>query len=199
MNRLRGLFCVIAASILMPACAFVDNEVQLEYQSVAAIPTGGSNAGTIYVSLLEDERADKTKVGVIRNGYGMETAKVLTKDAPAIWVSNTLKGNLERSGYKVETVEKGFSPMPDQFYLSGSLSKVYSDPQMGFWAVTIKGDVQAFMRAQFNEKSTQKLITGWSEETSLFTTGGELHKGVLNKAVSDFVVNVLAWLAKLKT
>ena len=199
MKSLRRFCFLIIASVFVPACAFVDNEVQLEYLNVPGVSSGGLKTGTVYMSLLEDERVDKTKVGVIRNAYGMETAKVLTKDQPAIWVTNTLKGNLESAGYKVETVEKGFSPAKDQFYLSGSLSKVFSNPEMGFWAVTLKGDVQAHMRAEFGGKSTQKLISGHSEEVSMLSTGGELHKGILNKAISDFVVNVLAWLAKLKT
>lgn len=199
MGRLLSTFLIVATSIIFSACAFVDNEIQLEYQTVSAASAPGSKTGTIYMSLFKDERTDKTKVGVIRNAYGMETAKVLTSDNPTIWVSNTLKGNLERSGYKVETVADGFSPSRDQFYLSGSLTKVHSDPQMGFWTVTVRGDVEAFLHAQFGGQRTQKLIVGHFETESLVSTGGDLHKGVLNSALSDFVTKVLTWLQSLKT
>ncbi len=195
---LRRFFFVIVASIFFPACAFVDNEVQLEYQNVPGIAVGALKQGTIYLSLFEDRRIDKTKIGVIRNGYGMETAKVLTKDDPAIWVSNTLKGNLERIGYKVDTVEKGFSPGQGQFYLSGNITKVYSDPKVGFFVITVHGDVEALLQAEYNGRKTQEMIAGHTEETSMVTTGGEMHKGVLNQARADFVVKVSAWIEKLK-
>lgn len=199
MRRILSASLIAATSIIFSSCAFVDNEIQLEYQTVSTASVPSKNAGTIYMSLLKDERADKTKVGVVRNAYGMETAKVLTSDNPTIWVSNTLKGNLERSGYKVETVAEGFSPSRDQFYLSGSLMKVHSDPQMGFWTVTVRGDIEAFLHAQFGGQRTQSLIAGRSETESLVSTGGDLHKGVLNAALSDFVTKVLAWLQNLKT
>ncbi len=195
---LRRFYFVIVASILFPACAFVDNEIQLEYQYVPGSSVSALKQGTIYLSLFEDRRIDKTKVGVIRNAYGMETAKVLTKDDPAIWVSNTLKGNLERSGYKVETVEKGFSPGKGQFYLSGNITKVYSDPKPGFWAFTVTGDVEALLQAEFKGQRTQEMIAGHKEETSIVSSGGEMHKGVLNQALADFVAKVSAWIEKLR-
>tara|TARA_Y100000294_G_C8412584_1_gene279438 strand:+ start:20 stop:610 length:591 start_codon:yes stop_codon:yes gene_type:complete len=189
---------LILIFFLSPACAFIDNEVQLEYQDVESVAAKDPGQGTIYMSLFDDQRNDKTKIGVIKNSYGMETAKVFTKDDPVIWVSNSLKGGLEKSGFQVETIDKRFSPMPDQFFLSGDLIKVYSEPQVGFFTITHRGEVQVFVEAEYNGNSTRQMITGNSSTESLLTTGGETHKGVLNGALSDFVIKVVAWIKKLR-
>jgi hypothetical protein len=196
--RASRFFAVTLVAIAAQACAFIDNEVQLEYQSVAGLTPTPGNAQVIYLSLLNDSRTEKARVGVIRNGYGMETASVLSKDDARIWVSNTLKGNLEQAGYAVRTVETTFAPTANQFHLSGDLVSVYSDPRMGFFTITVQGDVQAAMQAEFQGRKTSKLIVGQYSEESLVSTGGDLHKRILNNALLDFVKKAMLWLDELK-
>jgi len=198
MRAHRSLIVALMA-VIVQACAFIDNEVQLEYQSVAGLTPNPNNARIIFLSLIEDSRPDKSRLGVIRNTYGMETAKVLSNDDARIWVSNTLKGNFEQAGYTVRAVDGAFVPSADQFHLSGELSKAYSDPQMGFFTITMRGDVQATMQAEYQGRRSQKLIAGQYEEESLISTGGDLHKRVLNNALSDFVRKVMLWLDELKS
>lgn len=186
-------------AIATQACAFIDNEVQLEYQSVTGLAPNPGNTRVIFLSLIEDSRPDKTRVGVIRNGYGMETANVLSKDDVRVWVSNTLKGNLEQAGYTVRTVEGAFTPTDGQFHLSGEIIRAYSDPRMGFFTITVQGDVQAAMQAEFLGRRTNKLIVGQYSEESLVSSGGDMHKRVLNSALLDFVQKVMLWLNELKS
>ena len=42
------------------------------------------------------------------------------------------------------------------------------------------------------------MIAGHKEETSIVSSGGEMHKGVLNQALADFVAKVSAWIEKLR-
>ena len=198
MRYFRAWISTVAAVVLLPACAFIDNEIQLEYQEIASAQQDQSKKGTIFLSLFNDDRSDKSKVGVIRNTYGMVTASVLTKDDPAIWVSNSLAGNLKKVGYKVETVEKEFTPTKDQFYMYGNIIKIFSNPNMGFFTITVNGDVQAFVKAKYNGRETQEMISGHSDTESLISTGGDLHKGVLNEALLDFTQKVMAWLERLR-
>ena len=121
MKFLRSRVVILLIATLLPACAFVDEHVQLEYQDLPAVSNSAANQGTIFLSLFEDQRADKSKIGVVKNGYGMETAKVLTDDNPAVWITNTLKGNLERTGYKVSSVKKDSLQLETSFtYLARS-------------------------------------------------------------------------------
>lgn len=196
--RRQRLLMVVLLAISAQACALIDNEVQLEYQSVAGLTPNPNNTRVVFLSLLEDSRPDKSRLGVIRNAYGMETAKVLSKDDARIWVSNTLKGNLEQAGYTVRAVDGAFVPSANQFRLSGELIKAYSDPQMGFFTITMRGDVQATMQAEYQGRQSRKLVVGQYEEESLLSTGGDLHKRVLNSALEDFVRKVMAWLDELK-
>lgn len=198
MRAQRSLIVALMA-ITAQACALTDNEVQLEYQSVAGLIPNPNNTRVVFLSLIDDSRPDKSRLGVIRNAYGMETAKVLSKDDARIWVSNTLKGNLEQAGYTVRAVDGAFVPSANQFHLSGELIKAYSDPQMGFFTITMRGDVQATMQAEYQGRRSRKLIAGQSEEESLIATGGDLHKRVLNNALSDFIRKVMLWLDELKS
>lgn len=197
--RAQRLLIVALMAVTAQACAFIDNEVQLEYQFVARSTPNPSNTRVIFLSLIEDSRPDKSQLGVIRNAYGMETAKVLSKDDARIWVSNTLKGNFEQAGYTVRAVDEAFFPSANQFHLSGELIKAYSDPQMGFFTITVRGDVQATMQAEYQGRRSRKLIAGQYAEESLISTGGDLHKRVLNNALSDFVRKVMLWLDELKS
>jgi hypothetical protein len=195
---IRKLLFIVLLSSYLPACAFVDNEVQLEYQEVANITKTSDDLGIIYLGLFEDARTDRSRIGVIKNAYGMETAKVLSKDDPVVWISNTLKGNLQRKGYSVETVKKGFAPAEDQFFLTGKITKVMSDPKMGFWTIDVTGNVDAIVQANYGGRQKERVISGQSVTTSMLSTGGDLHKGVLNGAIADFVTKVISWLDELK-
>lgn len=198
MRFVKATLIGMLALVGLSACAFVDNQVQLEAQQVADLPAEAGNGSTVYLALLEDARTDKAKVGVIRNGFGAETAAVNTADKPAIWVSNSLKSNLEKAGYKVETVDGGFRPAGDQFLLSGNLTRTFSDPKVGFWAFTVTGDVEAIMKAEYAGRTTQATIAGHHEQMSMVSSGGEMHKGSLNNALQDFVRKVIDWLGELR-
>ncbi|MEO5337909.1 MAG: hypothetical protein H7841_13615 [Magnetospirillum sp. WYHS-4] len=196
--RIPGAPFIAVLATALSACAFIPNEVQLEVQLVPDLGSANGAGSTVYLALLDDVRSDKTKVGVVRNGFNMETAAVSTADNPSVWVSNSLKANLERAGYKVETVDGRFLPSSDQFLLSGRLSRAFSDPQAGLVSVTVRGDVEATMKADYGGRTTQVPIGGHHEQLSLVGTGGELHKGVLNAALQDFVRKVVAWVAELR-
>tara|TARA_E500000331_G_C17035595_1_gene617143 strand:- start:83 stop:685 length:603 start_codon:yes stop_codon:yes gene_type:complete len=199
MLRLALKFIIRLVLILpVSACAFVDNQIQLEFEAPSATEGATGNGETLVLALFKDQRSDKLKIGVIKNGYGMETAKVLTKDDPAVWISNAIKSTLEAEGYSVESVPAGGTPPSNRLQLSGTVTKVYSEPKMGFWTATITGDVEALIQAQFRGQTTSKLIAGRSEETSMITTGGDLHKRVLTSALDAFIKNFMSWFHSLR-
>ena len=108
----RWLPCAL---LLLASCALVDREVQLDYAAKARETTEEStkqgNKGVAEASMarlpvvalqtVTDLRIDKTHVGEVRNGLGMHTADVHTKDDGAIWLRKALSTELRRAGYVV--------------------------------------------------------------------------------------------------
>ena len=49
---------------------------------------------------------DPKRIGQVRNGYGMVTAKVMCKEGdPMIWTSDALASEFEQAGFEVQRVE----------------------------------------------------------------------------------------------
>lgn len=193
---LKAIVLLLLAATL-PACAFVDNEVQLEQQDFTGLKPGTGVGRTVYLTLLEDKRIDKTKVGIVKNGFGMETAKVLTKDDPAIWVSNSLKTNMIKAGYQVHTVNKRYQPSGNDILLTGKLTNVRAEPQLGILVPSILARVDTTMQARVNGKVKFRSISGMKEENVMVATGGDTFKGVLNMALQDYMKNFFDWLEEL--
>lgn len=110
-RRGRGLPAVL---LLLASCAFVDRDVQLDYAAKAR-ETPEANEATakgvveasmarlpvVAVQSVTDLRIDKTHIGELRNGIGIHTADVHTKDDGAIWVRKAFTIELRRAGYTV--------------------------------------------------------------------------------------------------
>lgn len=101
---------VVSATLLAflgTACAFGDRHVRLEYpppgsETVAAVPASAPlGARTVHLGVFVDQRAERGRVGEVRNGWGMHTADVVAQDDVSEWVRGALHVELERAGLRV--------------------------------------------------------------------------------------------------
>lgn len=71
-----------------------------------------------------DQRTDKSKIGTVRNGFGMATADVVPTNNVAEWVTGAIRAELERSGYTVVAAPEPGMPTT---VLSGKIQNVWCD------------------------------------------------------------------------
>lgn len=132
-NHLRSIVMLVMI-VPLGACAFGERTANLQYPpqaspdvsvvsvAMADAPQHAANKGTIVLARFADVRGDKKIVGHVQNGFGMKTAEVVSPNNIQAWVTDALKWELERRGYRVSL--DGGAPARDAV-LSGQVIRVY--------------------------------------------------------------------------
>lgn len=136
-----SLFAVLLmSSLVLGGCAFGTRTVVLHYPpeepaegmigSAHAAPAVTAEQGIVVLS-LSDQRAERGRVGNVRNGFGMDTADVVTNDDVTAWVQGALEQELAHAGYRVippGELESG----SDAIDLQADIVRVYCDVYMTY-------------------------------------------------------------------
>jgi hypothetical protein len=154
---------LIATAALLSGCAFGTRTAHLTYppeeSEHGAIPVAHAqevqpDRERVVVLGVTDDRSEKSRIGNVRNTFGMDTADVVTGDDVRGWVEAALKSELERAGYTV--VQEGAPQADDAVSLQTSVVKVYCDVYM-----TYDGEVYLSVNLHDRNRSpTSKLIEG---------------------------------------
>lgn len=96
MKKILPLFLIAMIS----GCAFGTRRPLLEYNPIIRTSPEPRNV-TVYVENFKDERADKSIIGNVRNGWGIKTADVVTDSNVAEWITGALKAEFGNYGYVV--------------------------------------------------------------------------------------------------
>lgn len=125
------LLSLTSLALALSACAFGTRQPTLVYPpaagaaaSAASSAASGPKAVSIVVQPFVDARADKTKVGTVRNGFGMPTADVVPTNNVADWFNGALKTELQRNGYTVLSAPASGASFA---VLSGQIRNVWAD------------------------------------------------------------------------
>lgn len=133
---LRLVFAALAAAPLVSACAFGDRHVRLDYppsgaESVEAVPASARiGARRLHLALFTDQRAERMRIGEVRNGWGMHTADVVASNDVCEWVRKGVRTELERAGFEV--VED--CPAAGGVELRGEVLRVHCDALFSYEA-----------------------------------------------------------------
>ncbi|MFZ2446092.1 MAG: YajG family lipoprotein [Syntrophobacteraceae bacterium] len=126
-----GLFVLVSGG-----CAFTQANLNVKYDSEAARvgPLSSVKSVTLDIQDLVDKRPDKNRIGYKRNGFGQQTADIITaKPVPQI-VKEALAAEFSKNGHLV-------SPTGSSLILSGDVSSFWFDVQVGFWTLQFMGTV----------------------------------------------------------
>jgi len=124
---------ILIGSINLTGCAFGTRQTELSY------PPSANNGGLIasaeaseanlltsrnIILKVTDDRSEKSRIGNVRNGFGMDTADVVTQSNIEKWVEDALTLELNNAGYRVlKTSEAG----EDSINLNAEVRDVYCD------------------------------------------------------------------------
>jgi hypothetical protein len=144
----------LAAICLVSGCAFGTRNVDLRYDSypIEAAAKGKVALGEVREGVQKNKQG-KPKIGIVRNGYGWETAEVLANNSPAEWLREALGKELKNLGYEVVK--------DNSIVINGELTYLFTDISMAYQtnvsfkiAIERKGKrvyVDAFNGASRNE------------------------------------------------
>jgi hypothetical protein len=139
---LMGIGITLAA--MSTGCALGDRHVALQYKipDNVASPQKIAQPKKVAVVKFKDLRKIK-EIGEVRNGYGMKTAKVLSKEEDlGTWVANAFCKELENRGFIVNKFND-YAPPGYDVSLSGSLNECYTAIKVGFWKCNVTTTVRA--------------------------------------------------------
>jgi hypothetical protein len=125
---------VLLALLVMEGCVLIDGNIEGRYQ--ASPIKNKSFAIPIVLAPLEyvpTMKNDETAVGVKKNGYGMETAKMILEPSPQRWLHDAVVAEL--AAVQVKPVAfTGSEPM-----VKFKVEQFFVEPAVGFWGADVTG------------------------------------------------------------
>lgn len=180
-------FVVIAAILLVQACAFTDATLKLEHDDTVNITGPISEAESIAFSApqLEDARLDKARIGWKKNGFGANTADITSEQPVDVIIENAIIDAIKDNGHTV--VEDG------QIRISGTVDRFWFETDVNFWSIEFIGDVQCTL--DFTDPVTNTTIysSSYSGTYKEKTAAGYVKTWteVMNKAIEKLIEDIV--------
>ena len=112
--------------LLFCGCALTEDRVRLSYQPEPGVTRIAGADGVTNVVTVLDARADRTRVGAKKNGFGMEMAAIRPVEEVAATVQTAVESELRARGFR--TGREG------SVTISIEITRLWNDFKMGMWA-----------------------------------------------------------------
>lgn len=171
-------YMLIAISSLFFIGCHKDIRLNMSISGLNVPIEGGNGREVIVIKPFSDNRSEKQRCGMQKDGQGDKTAEVLCNREPSEWIAQSLADELRASGFKVLD-----SITPHQqgvFKIEGSLLKFYVEPVLGIWSHTLETDLQV--------KLMVKTENGLHAERTFFAKG--IKKGVQSGGIASYNVSL---------
>jgi uncharacterized lipoprotein YajG len=180
------LVAFLLAAVLFSGCALTKDEVSLGYTPQPSVSkVSGADHVPVTVT-VKDARQDKTAVGAKINGFGMETAPIVSRGDVIALVENAIETELTDRGFKLNATN-GVS-------LVAELSTFRNHFKVGFWA----GDAVADITLEITVKNVagtivyNKLVQGQGMNENIQLATGSNAKVALEAALSDAMTKMFS-------
>ena len=174
----RGLLLAVLL-FAVSGCALTDVKLKAPESGLEAPISGGKQRQIVLVVPFKDERANKTRCGVQKGGYGNETASAICEGDPAEWIASFLARELTASGFTVLRSED--AAKDSALRVEGILLQIFAEPVVGFWSTTVESDFQVKLLATSR--------TGLQAERTFFSKGELTNiiwpQGIFNDSVRN--------------
>ena len=197
------LAAIVLLGLSLGGCAFGDRQANLQYppkqdsgtvvksaEATTMTPAAIASAPTIAILRFSDDRAEQNVVGHVRNGWGMKTADVLSPTDVSAWVSDALKFELEKVGFRVKQVTgTGDAAAAEaDAAISGQVIRMYADAYFSYEGeVTLRAEI-----AKDGSKVMDRLYTGTAGGGLNMAATGASYAHTLSLALQDGLQEVVA-------
>jgi hypothetical protein len=190
---------LIASMLALTGCAFGTRMAELSYppneqgggliESAHAAQTEMPRSRNIVLN-VSDERSERSRIGNVRNTFGMDTADVVTKDDVAGWVEGALANELTNAGYHV--TRSGEAAIGDGVIsLQAEILTVYCDVYL-----TYDGEVSMMVILEGKERDTiRKQFEGEGGVGLNWAATSESYAESLALALKDVISKILTEVA----
>ncbi len=189
-----------AASALcsLCGCAFANVDVHPPDVKAARTPEGpgiGRGREIIVFSPFADDRHERPRCGMQKNGYNMDTADVICTEPPGRWLADALALELTRAGYK--PLQADAVPGPNTVIVRGTVGRLFLEPKHDFFTLTVEGDIAATVVVTSpNGLKAERKFYVKGTETDLASTEGTF-QAAANAATRQISRSMVAALTEL--
>jgi hypothetical protein len=199
-----GLLLVVLGMAALSGCAFGTRHVELSYP-----PEGGEGGGLVaaaradtgnvprcceVILAVSDRRTDIRRIGNVRNGFGMDTADVVTGSDVTAWVAGAFRQELAEAGYTVVPAESN-AASAGAVRLEAEITTVYCDVIFSY-----KGDV--WMNVYLSGQDSAPIANSYHGSGSAglnWAATSDSYAESLARALRDAVMQVMADLAQYQS
>lgn len=176
---------VIFAVFLLAGCAVTVDKIDVPYQGKANI-TVVDGADNVSLNVINEDKRTvfKDRVGVKKNGYGMEMAAIVPNNDISKTFADAISTELCNVGFKLGSNGKT---------VKVELIRFYNDFKIGFWAgdAVADGLINIQVLNQKGDVIYARSYEGGSIEPNIMLATGENAKAALVKAMADIVAKVV--------
>ena len=191
---LRTIAVVVGFALQVAGCAFGTRFVELTYPPDKTtnfsfdqqLHQASMRTRTIVLS-VHDRREKIERIGNIRNGFGQDTASIVTDGNVALWVHDAIAYELGSLGYEVIDAEDG--PSDGSFdRLTTNVRKVYCDIYAVYdGEVTLEGSIRSADSEVQDGEFPVKVKSGLSYAGTAKATGESLAQA-LQESIRNMLV-----------
>ena len=137
------------------------------------------------VQALTDARSDKARIGWKKNGYGSNTADILSTRPVSDVVTDAIRAGLQQNGHT--------AAMPGDIIISGSVTRFWFEVKPNFFTIEFTGNVECdlqFVRTGTTQEVYKSRYSGtYTRKTGggLEATWTEVMDASVEKLVEDIV------------
>jgi hypothetical protein len=132
-------------------CAFTNINMQLPTDSSGSPTEMGKGRAVAVAVPFTDRRSIRSRCGMQKNGYNMDTASATCDQSPAEWLAERLLAELNLAGFQATQATETEDASNDSAAtgaarVEGSLLKLFVEPVIGFWSGSLEADLHARLR-----------------------------------------------------
>jgi uncharacterized lipoprotein YajG len=134
MNKTSFLF-LVAMSLFLSSCALNNHVIQAQYQPTLH-KIDGSEKYSVFtkVNYLPVFQNDPKAIGVKKNGYGIETARIYMSENVEDWIKKSFDQELGGAGFNVVNSQNN-----NVVKITLDVRQIFVEPWVGFWSCDVIG------------------------------------------------------------
>ena len=173
--------------VLIQGCAFTTARLNVAARPNADFkgPLSQVPPTKFDVQALTDARSDKARIGWKKNGYGSNTADILSTRPVSDVVTDAIRAGLQQNGHT--------AAMPGDIVISGSVTRFWFEVKPNFFTIEFTGNVECdlqFVRTGTTQEVYKSRYSGtYTRKTGggLEATWTEVMDASVEKLVEDIV------------
>lgn len=134
---------------------------------------------------LQDSRSDKARIGWKKNGFGQNTADILSKRPVTDIVAEGIRAGLQQNGHSIA--------VPSDITISGSVTRFWFEVKPNFFTIEFTGNIECDLEFALNRTNKTIYKSRYSGTYTKKTGGGfeatwtEVMDASVEKLVEDII------------